>query len=290
MRSVRSRVLWSCWALVPVVVAAYHFGPGQLAWKREQAAALLAQASTLEAEAEAAQSRAYELHLLSLKARRDATADASATTAAKRAQEAEEAAYAQAASAWSTLADTLEGAVKAVAEQSPSQADRYRWSRGRALIRAGRLESGIDELEELVEKLDASERDDASKALARNAREDLATGRYYKARIMRLGGAKPADWREEASKARQQFRYLAETAADRGDSSEQVLNHQRNVEVVLNLEQSGLTELEGKPRPKDAPQGNREGDRPGKKGKSNRPPNRKDARGAGGAGEMGPGW
>lgn len=290
MRRLRARFLWSCWALTPVLVASYHFGPGQLAWKREQAASLLTQASTMQREAEAAQSKAYELHLETLKARRAAATDASLTPAIKAAQEAEEQAYARAANAWNALADTLDGVVKAVAEQSPEQADRHRWSRGRALIRAGRLESGIDELEELVERLEASPAPSASKAVARDAREDLATGHYYKARIMRLAGAKPAEWREEASKARQQFRYLAETAAERGDAPEQAINHQRNVEVVLNLEQSGLTELEGKPRPKEAPQGNREGDRPGRRGKSNRPPNRKDARGAGGAGEIGPGW
>ena len=64
---------------------------------------------------------------------------------------------------------------------------------------------------------------------------------------------------------------------------------QRNVELVLNLEQSSLEELQAKPRPKYEPPGNREGNRPGR-GKSPRPPRKGDDRGAGAAGDIGPGW
>ena len=126
--------------------------------------------------------------------------------------------------------------------------------------------------------------------LAIKAREELATAYYYGARLMRLAG-KPADeWREVASRARQNFRYLAEDAKARGASGDEIANHEKNGELVLNLEQSSLDELYAKPRPKDSPTGKCNGlgqkPRPGNKGRNQ---GQKPAKGAGMNGEIGNG-
>ena len=69
------------------------------------------------------------------------------------------------------------------------------------------------------------------------------------------------------------------------------MNYQRNLELVLNLEQSSLQELQGRPLPRQSPREGANGLRPGNwPGKSQRPPRNRDGRGAGGAGDIGPGW
>jgi hypothetical protein len=94
----------------------------------------------------------------------------------------------------------------------------------------------------------------------------------------------------ESGKARQHFRYLAEKAQAGGDAAKKAANHQRNVELVLDLEQNSLYEVQGKALPEDSPMG-RKGKRPGQgEGKSNRPPRERDGRGAGGAEAITSGW
>lgn len=282
--SLRSRMLWSLWALAPVALLAFHFGPGQAAWQRERAASQVAEAMRLHAAAEAAQASAFEAHLATLAAASRATGDEGAKAGLAACREAEAKARAEAETAWAKVADALAAPIDALKGSDGVRADRARWLRGRALVRAGRIESGIDQLQSL---LDESEGRPGSESLARDVREDLATGQYYKARLLRLGGAPASEWREQATMARQHFRLLAERASTQDAAAGTDL--QRNVELVLNLEQSSLEELQAKPRPKNEPPGNREGNRPGK-GKSPRPPRKGDDRGAGGAGDIGPGW
>lgn len=76
---------------------------------------------------------------------------------------------------------------------------------------------------------------------------------------MRLAGKPAAQWREVAGRARQNYRYLAEDAKARGAPDADVANHQKNSELVLNLEQSSLDELYAKARPKDSPTGKANG-------------------------------
>ncbi|NDG63565.1 MAG: hypothetical protein EBY29_08895, partial [Planctomycetes bacterium] len=79
-------------------------------------------------------------------------------------------------------------------------------------------------------------------------------------------------------------------SADNDDATASAKNYQRNLELVLNLEQSSLVDLQGKPLPKDSPRAGKPGNRPGNKpGKSKKPP-REDGRGAGGAEEIRDGW
>ena len=81
-----------------------------------------------------------------------------------------------------------------------------------------------------------------------------------------------------------------ETARAAGKDAKKAEEHERNVEVVLDLEQSSQHEIEGKPLPKDSPLG-RAGTRPGRNaGTTKRPPNQRDGRGAGGAEDVRTGW
>ena len=166
--------------------------------------------------------------------------------------------------------------------------DEIRLAKARALVRTGDVAAGANELEDLL--LDASDRNEGATPLARAAREELATAYYYGARLMRLAGKPAADWREVAARARQNFRFLAEDAKSRGAASTEVANHEKNSELVLDLEQSSLDELYAKPRPKDSPTGKANGlgppKRPGRGPNKDGPP----AKGAGMNGEIGNGW
>lgn len=291
-----SRIAWTAWALLPVIGLTYHFGPGQRAYQEDQAARIVAKARTLEDAARAAQEEAYALHLAGMKARRAAFASQSPDDAAtaRDAGDKELAAYTKAADAWKSVAETLSQAQDALAKDSTDTLRRVRLAKARAQVRSGQVNTGVSELEDLMDSLE----EDAANKTAPNAdadfahhvREELATGYYYNARLMRLAGAKSDDWREVSGKARRNFRYLAENAKTEG-RHEDAANHQKNVELVLNLEQSSLQELQAKPLPKNSPRAGRDGDRPGNRaGKSKRPPRKGDARGAGGAGDIGPGW
>lgn len=286
-----SRIAWTLWALIPVGLLAFHFGPGQAAYREDKAAKLVAKADSTQQEALALQSAAYEKHLAAIAARVAAfgNEDEALRNAAAKATAEEEAAYAQASAAWKVTADALAEAQAYVDEIGGPVREEIRLAKARALVRTGDVASGANELEDLL--YDAGERDALDSTLALKAREELATAYYYGARLMRLAG-KPADeWREVASRARQNFRYLAEDAKARGASSDEIANHEKNGELVLNLEQSSLDELYAKPRPKDSPTGKCNGlgqkPRPGNKGRNQ---GQKPAKGAGMNGEIGNGW
>ncbi|MGH7133411.1 MAG: hypothetical protein ACREJO_15885 [Phycisphaerales bacterium] len=291
-------IAWTAWALIPVAALAYHFGPGQRAYTEDRAGELLAQARTLDAAAEAAQETAYGAHLSALKARKAGIdlKTPEATAAAKTAADAEDAAYTAAAAAWRTAADKLFEAHEMLAAAGSERAPTVRIARDRALICSGSIAEGVGDLELMLDTL--SDAGQETTPLADQAREEAATGYYYGARLLRASGKPASEWREVSGQARQNFRYLAEPAdpvgqpADTKSADPRSAERQKNLELVLNLEQSSSEDLQAKPLPKYSPRRGGDGLREGKNpGKSKRPPRRKsDARGAGGVGDVPGGW
>ncbi len=155
-----------------------------------------------------------------------------------------------------------------------------RWAAAYATVRSGDIWGGITDLESLLED------PHATPELTRATREELATAYYYGARLLRLSGMPQNEWRVESSKARQHFRFLAE----HDDASSP--DSQRNLELVLNLEQTQQAELEGAPLPKACPKSGKQANRKSNcQGKKPGPPKQKqDARGAGGSEEIRDGW
>ena len=294
---VASRALWSLWALVPVALVAFHFGPGQAMYREDRAVVLVARANDLQQEALRLQSIAYQAHLAAINARMAAFAkdDAALRKSALEANAHEDSAYALASAGWRQTAEALTEAQTAVDENGGVVRDEIRLAKARALVRSGDIAAGANELEDLL--IDAAEQDHEQDhdqahddALTRAAREELATAYYYGARLMRLAGKPAAQWREVAGRARQNYRYLAEDAKARGAPDADVANHQKNSELVLNLEQSSLDELYAKARPKDSPTGKATGLGPPRPGRKGRNTGDKPAKGAGMNGEIGNGW
>ena len=294
------RLFWTAWALVPVAVLAWHFGPGQAALRRDRAAEIVAAASVLEAEAIRLSEIAYAAHLEAIEARgaafasydpslRDAAIDAGAREDA--AAEAAEAAWAATAATLDETVALLEGDAGAdtLAPSAEAIVAEVRLARARALVRAGEIGRGANDLEDLLIRL--GEAGDGEGDLAIAAREELATAYYYGARLLRLAGKPGPEWRRIAALARQNFRYLAERTAEGGGDPQRVADHERNTELVLNLEQSSREELSFLPRPRQSPTGAGEGLgrelRPGRRGRNQ---GDQPARGAGMNGEIGNGW
>lgn len=307
-----SRIGWTVWALLPVAALSLHFGVAQRWDRREQAEGLIARAEEAQREATRLQGEAYEAHLAAMAARMRAqgTEDAALVRGAAKAAETEGAAAAKAEGAWRRVVDTLSPAIELLRDTDPAIERELRVARAHAAVRSGDIGEGADDLEAMLDDL-ASEGQGESE-LARKARAELGTAYYYGARLLRMSG-KPAEvWREVAGRARQQFRYLAEqeggaaaakagrvggsTTATEGAAGGTAMratgadDNRRNVELVLNLEQSSLDELYAKARPKDSPTGagNRlgKGKRRGRGPNGNGPPNN----GAGMGDEVGPGW
>ncbi len=285
-------IAWSLWALIPVAGLAYHFGPGQRAYTEDRAGDLLTQARKLDTAAESAQETAYQAHLAALQARKVGLdlKTPEASVAAKAAADAEDAAYTRAATAWGAAADKLREAHEMLASAGSEKAPTVRVARDRALIRAGSIAEGVGDLELMLDTL--TDADKGSTPLADQAREEAATGYYYGARLLRASGKPAREWREVSSRSRQNFRYLAETSSEVSGPDPKAAERQKNLELVLNLEQSSLEDLQAKPLPKYSPRRGGDGLRDGNRaGKTKRPPRRKgDARGAGGTGDIEGGW
>ena len=202
-RIARSRALWSVWALAPVALVAYHFGPGQAMYREDRAVKLVAHADELQSEALRLQTIAYDAHLAAIDARLAAFGkdDAALRKSAIDAGAREDIAYANAGAAWRVTADALTDAQQQVDEIGGPVREEIRLAKARALVRTGDVATGANELEDIL--LDAADRDEGATPLARAAREELATAYYYGARLMRLAGKPADDWREVSSRARQ---------------------------------------------------------------------------------------
>lgn len=285
-----NRLVWALWACVPVAAMAFHFGPGQTYYQQDLAVARRSDVRSLEKEAQALQAVAYQRHLEALKAKQRASVEPTTEneTLATECVKAETDAFNESSAAWRKVAGAYDDILHDADKLSLAQRLSLRWSRSRALVRSGDLWAGIGDLEAILDEAETIHEDTTK--LRISTREELAAAYYYAARLMRLSGEPPEEWMVEAGKARQHFRYLAEFTDKNKPSDEKKQDYERDVERVLNLEQSTLVEIEGKPLPKDSPLARR-GDRPGnRRGKSPRPPNQRDGRGAGGAEAVNSGW
>ena len=325
-----SRVGWTVWALVPVAAISLHFGPAQRWDRREQAERLIVGADAAQREATRRQGEAYEAHLAALAARKRATGteDATLVKQAADAEETESLAATKAEGACRRVVDALSPAIELMRESDAAIERELRVARAHAAVRSGDIGEGADDLEAMLD--DLANEGKGETELARKARAELGTAYYYGARLLRMSGKPAEVWKEVAGRARQQFRYLAEHEGESATTRTEVGQHgaipveaeekashgasgvagsgavdasggttprasvtddnRRNVELVLNLEQSSLDELYAKARPKDSPTGagNRlgKGKRRGRGPNGNGPPNN----GAGMGDEVGPGW
>ena len=115
----------------------------------------------------------------------------------------------------------------------------------KARMQASGLPEARDELESLVEQMQADENTDP--VLMRDARQALANAQFYKTWLMRLEGLDRTQWEPEIEAARQNWRLLAEQATTK---SEQDL-HQEDLEAAVRLARLEIEDLQGLPLPSE---------------------------------------
>lgn len=280
---------WTLWAVVPALFLAFHFGPGQTYLKRDQAVAKLKVAQEAEAEANRLQEIAYQLQFETMSASEKSAASKSPEDAAAlaKAEKHEQEAYALASDAWKKTSELYQE-VESLLDET-KDANQVRLLRSRALVRAGEVFNGIEELQATLDSEEGAEK--RNPKLAEAIREELAAAHYIGARLLREEGRSADVWKLVSETSRQQYRFLAENSTETGER-ELASNLQRNLERVLDLEQLDHTELVGRPLPKDSPRGRRPGDgQPGKRpGRGPRPDGDQPGNGASGMMEIGDGW
>lgn len=342
----RSTLLWFLWLITPVFALAFHYGPGQAWLARDRAAAMIRAAERHAETALQAQAEAYQTQLDVLSARRaafQAGVDWQSQTqhplskSVEKATKRQEEAYESAADLWDQSTELYRDAADELLKVEETSSDKsrpelsvddlnviesLRWAEARAMVRAGEVFNGVNQLEALMtyrlarqSDSEYTERTKRPSSLPMDAiREELAAAQYVGARLLREEGRPPEIWRPVANSARQHYRYLASATSDESSTEANVETRvgskatndetkigrhnrfQRNLEQVLNLEQSVTDQLEGIPLPRRSPLARRPGDgepgdgppgrRPGRGPLQDGPPNN----GAGVPGPMGRGW
>ena len=201
------------WLLLPVVGAAYHYGPGQEQLRVDEAA---------EAAARARESAAVARQL---------QADEGDLAAKKH--------WAEAAKAYDEALTALPGAL--------SEEGRWlRLERSKAMMQISKLPDARRELIALVDELEAES--DVDPELMADARSTLGNAQYYTTWLLRLEGEPRDVWETEIEAARQNYKLVAARADELGDDERSRVENE-NLEAALRLARMELTELQGLPLP-----------------------------------------
>ena len=245
---------WTLWALVPVAIIAFHFGPGQELAAREAAVRRFNAAAALERVAIDAQADAYQAHLEAIEARRLELLESPTPLEPVEPVEGQEPVEAEPSE---RLARALPGAggLRSCRRELVARSGRLRTGRGTArrcgpggprphpLVEGTRAGSfrliwdGAVDLEEIVVTMS----DDPQQVdLARAAREELAVAHYFERVCSDLRANLRAACRNQGPAA------LPVSCRDRGGiaSPELVRGLEDNVERTIELEQMDKSDLE----------------------------------------------
>ncbi len=153
---------------------------------------------------------------------------------------------------WPQADRLLNYAIQALPEDADYDRRRLEIAHAKARIYSGDMIGGQEQLQSLIEEMEQIPAAEAEADLMAAARHELATASYYAAWIMRLEGASADEWKPETTRARQQFRLLAEQSAEEDEDRE---SFAMNVEATIKLEQMDLAVLMALPPPKNCPKG-----------------------------------
>ena len=170
----KKNLLIFLWALAPVALLAYHFGPGQDGLAREEAKSSIQAALDFEA-------KAISRTELDSEAKKQ----------------------------WRQAIDAYNDALAALPDTETAKRQQLQLARANARIYVGELPEAMLSMEHL---LDETARGDDSE-LESKIRSSLASAQYYTGWLMRLELAEKEEWKEPLEKARQNFRLLAEQTA-----------------------------------------------------------------------------
>lgn len=123
--------------------------------------------------------------------------------------------------------------------------DRTRLELNKARMLASELPTAREELGAMV--ADLEQQPSADPTLLADARQQLARAQFYTTWLMRLEGLTREQWEPEIEAARQNYRLLAEQAADGAVAAA----HQQDLEAAIRLSRLEIEDLQGLPLPSE---------------------------------------
>ena len=148
---------------------------------------------------------------------------------------------------WDQAVQLYNDALPLVPADRVKEAQKLRLERNKAMMLNGQLPDAYLDLQALLDELQAEPQPDAE--LIKEARSAMANAEYYVTWTLRLEGVGKEGWEPIIESARQNYRLLAENAAESGKADE-LKEQQENLEAVIRLANLDLTDLQGMPIPK----------------------------------------
>lgn len=148
---------------------------------------------------------------------------------------------------WQKVVDAYKQSLAFIPEERTLAVSRVKLAAARARMYTGELVEAMQELEQLQQ--DAQD-ENFPMDYQNEVRDTLARSQFGAAWVMRLEGTETDLWTTQAEKARQNFRLLAEEALKQ--QTEEALDHQKNLESTIRMEQMDASVIKGLPLPKEA--------------------------------------
>lgn len=152
---------------------------------------------------------------------------------------------------WFEAVPAFEKALEGMPEELTRENRALRLELAQAKMNASKLPDAHADLKGLLDELladDESADRESNARLEREVRETLANSQFYMTWLMRLEGLPASEWEPEIESARQNYRMLAATAEQAGDSAD-LEEQQKNLEAAIKLARLDLGDLQGLPLP-----------------------------------------
>lgn len=208
------KILILFWLLVPVAMAAYHYGPGQQLMTVDEVGKTLRDAEGLVVTA------------------RGLVDDGQQREANEKYNEAIE---------------KFDEAIQSLPKEREREIQRIRLEKAKALFSSQQNPTARTELEALLDELTGEEKVAQDELLIADTREALAASQFYMTWLMRIEGLPRETWEPEAARARQNYQVLAEGAQRIGGATE--AKAKEDLEAAVRLALVDLDDLQGLPLP-----------------------------------------
>ncbi|MFT4547328.1 MAG: hypothetical protein ACI8XO_001314 [Verrucomicrobiales bacterium] len=208
------KILILFWLLVPVAMAAYHYGPGQQLMTVDGVGSTLRQAEKLVAEAKA---------LVEADKQRDANP------------------------VFAEAIEKFDEAILNLPKENLREIQRIRLEKAKALFASQKNPTARKELDALLDELNKEKGENRDEQLVDDTQKALAASQFYMTWLMRIEGHPREIWEPEALRSRQNYQALAERAEKVGGTKAK--SAKQDLEASVRLALVDLQDLQGLPLP-----------------------------------------
>jgi hypothetical protein len=209
------KILILFWLLVPVAMAAYHYGPGQQQMTIDEVGKTLREAENYVATAKA---------LVAGEKQREANVE------------------------FAKAIEKFDEAIQKLPKEKKREIQRIRLEKAKALFSSQQNPTARTELGALLDELTNEKSEEQDELLVADTREALATSQFYMTWLMRIEGHPREIWEPEAMRSRQNYQVLAESAL-KNNMPEKAKKAKEDLEASVRLALVDLDDLQGLPLP-----------------------------------------